>query len=70
MNNNKQLINFHTNCGTDHQNRTINDIWDLNHFWLEHCHDYIQWLFPIDRSSRFNKFAPIFNTETIEILKA
>lgn len=26
---------------------------------LEHCHDYIQWLFPLDEASRFNPDAPV-----------
>ncbi len=28
-------------------------------FWLEHTHDYIQWLFPIPEAGRFNGFAPL-----------
>ncbi|WP_235803683.1 opioid growth factor receptor-related protein [Halomonas sp. GFAJ-1] len=31
----------------------------LSPFWLEHTHDYIQWLFPIPEAGRFNAFAPL-----------
>ena len=52
------LIAFYRGQATDHQGRYINDIWALSHFWLEHTHDYIQWLFPIPEVGRFNHFAP------------
>lgn len=53
------LITFYRGEGTDHQNRLIDDIWALSSFWLEHTHDYIQWLFPIPEAGRFNGFAPL-----------
>lgn len=52
------LIAFYRGEATDHQGRYIDAIWALSHFWLEHTHDYIQWLFPIPEASRFNGFAP------------
>jgi hypothetical protein len=53
------LITFYRGEGTDHQGRIIDDIWALSSFWLEHTHDYIQWLFPIPEAGRFNGFAPL-----------
>lgn len=53
-----RLIAFYQGEDSDHQGRTIEDIWALPPFWLEHTHDYIQWLFPIPEASRFNAFAP------------
>ncbi|SHL92008.1 opioid growth factor receptor-related protein [Vreelandella subglaciescola] len=53
------LIDFYRGEAPDHQERTIDDIWQLDAFWLEHIHDYIQWLFPIPEASRFNTFAPL-----------
>jgi len=44
---------------TDHRGRWIEDILALDDFWLEHTHDYIQWLFPIDTPSRANPQAPV-----------
>ncbi|MGO1626859.1 MAG: opioid growth factor receptor-related protein [Halomonadaceae bacterium] len=53
------LIAFYRGEADDHQGRTIQDIWALSPFWLEHTHDYVQWLFPLPEASRFNTFAPL-----------
>ena len=47
--------------GTDHKGRFLSDILNLDRFWLEHDHSYIQWLFPIDKSTKFNLHAPILS---------
>lgn len=52
------LIGFHAGEASDHKGRTLKDIWALSPFWLEHTHDYVQWLFPIPEAGRFNGFAP------------
>ena len=57
------LIRFYEGEGTDHKGRRIEDVWSLSHFWLEHTHDYIQWLFPIPEAGRFNGFAPLLCDE-------
>lgn len=59
MNEDQRLLAFYRGEAPDHQGRTIDDIWQLDAFWLEHTHDYIQWLFPIPEASRFNTFAPL-----------
>lgn len=58
-----QLIDFQLGIGTDNQGRMISDIWQLDHFWLEHDHKYIQWLFPIEVHSRFNHHAPVLSLD-------
>lgn len=58
------LIMFTLGSGTDHKGRTLDDILRLNDFWLEHTHDYIQWLFPIPEAGRFNRFAPVLDMAT------
>ncbi|WP_442488324.1 opioid growth factor receptor-related protein [Halomonas litopenaei] len=58
---NPTLITFTRGEGTDHQGRMIHDLWSLPPFWLEHTHDYIQWLFPIPEAGRFNGFAPLLS---------
>lgn len=60
----RQLIDFYQGRAADHQGRTLEDIWTLSPFWLEHTHDYIQWLFPIPEAGRFNAFAPLLD-ETV-----
>lgn len=57
------IIEFQLGKGTDSQGRTIDEIWSLNDFWLEHDHKYIQWLFPIDTQNKFNRHAPILTLE-------
>ncbi|RUR36644.1 opioid growth factor receptor-related protein [Vreelandella populi] len=59
MDNDQHLIAFYRGESPDHQGRMINDIWAFSPFWLEHTHDYIQWLFPIPEAGRFNAFAPL-----------
>ena len=59
MDNDQRLIEFYCGEGRDHKGRCLEDIWALSPFWLEHSHDYIQWLFPIPEAGRFNTFAPL-----------
>lgn len=61
------LIGFYNGQARDHKDRWIEDVWALSHFWLEHTHDYIQWLFPIPEAGRFNGFAPLLTKEAREI---
>ncbi|MGO1344017.1 opioid growth factor receptor-related protein [Chromohalobacter japonicus] len=55
------LITFYRGEAGDHKGRTLEDIWALSPFWLEHTHDYVQWLFPIPEAGRFNGFAPLLS---------
>jgi len=59
-----RLALFTAGDGPDHRGRTIHDILAMDDFWLEHTHDYIQWLFPIPEAGRFNSFAPLLDQET------
>lgn len=61
---NEQLLRFYAGVGTDHRGRTIEDIWSFSRDELEHVHDYIQWLFPLDEPSAFNPDAPLVDAET------
>ncbi|GEN26886.1 hypothetical protein HVA01_05320 [Halovibrio variabilis] len=63
MGNDERLITFYRGEGHDHKGRRLEDIWALPSFWLEHTHDYIQWLFPIPEAGRFNGFAPLLTTD-------
>lgn len=64
------LIAFYLGEATDHAHRTIDDLWELSPFWLEHTHDYIQWLFPIPEAGRFNGFAPLLSEDDRESFAA
>jgi hypothetical protein len=54
-----QLIDFYGGIGVDHRGRTLDDTLARDNEWLEHTHDYIQWLFPVAEPSRFNPHAPL-----------
>ena len=64
------LINFQLDSGPDHKGRKISDIWRFNDFWLEHDHQYIQWLFPIDSQSKFNRHAPVLTPDDIKAFQS
>lgn len=57
------LIKFIRGDGRDHRGRTLDDVLAMDDFWLEHTHDYIQWLFPLPEPSRANLMAPILTDE-------
>lgn len=65
-----EIIDFQLGKGTDSQNRTIEEIWQLDNFWLEHDHKYIQWLFPMDSQTKFNLHAPILTESDIALFKS
>ncbi|SBO12910.1 hypothetical protein VME0621_05081 [Vibrio mediterranei] len=58
-----KLTQFHLGMIPDSQGRLIHEIWALDDFWLEYDHKYIQWLFPIDTQTKFNRHAPILTLE-------
>jgi hypothetical protein len=66
VNNAEKLISFYEGDTPDHRGRFIDNIWQMSHFWLEHTHDYVQWLFPIPEAGRFNDFAPLLDNAAIE----
>jgi len=61
-----RIVEFTLGEAPDHKNRYISDLWQLDHFWLEHTHDYIQWLFPIVTSHKRNSFAPCLTSGDME----
>jgi hypothetical protein len=62
---NNQLINFYLGNSPDSAGRYLSDILAWNDEELELCHDYIQWLFPLEEASQFNPDAPLLDEETI-----
>ncbi|TAG11139.1 MAG: hypothetical protein EAZ42_01570 [Verrucomicrobia bacterium] len=61
------LLDFYLGTGTDHMGRSLEEILSKDKLWLEETHDYIQWLFPLYVSSRFNPHAPVLTDEIREI---
>lgn len=63
---NDQLIGFYSGTSRDARGRTLEEIRAFSRHELEHTHDYIQWLFPLDQPSAFNPDAPLLDAETID----
>ncbi|WP_299181971.1 opioid growth factor receptor-related protein [uncultured Neptuniibacter sp.] len=61
-----RIVEFMLEEAPDHKDRYISDLWQLDHFWLEHTHDYIQWLFPTVTSHKRNSFAPCLSRDDKE----
>lgn len=63
----KDLISFYNGTGKDFDGRTLDEIlaWDNEKWELDHS--FIQWLFPLPETSRFNPFAPLMDEETRKI---
>ena len=59
------IIDFYQGDRTDHKGRTLSQIRSWDYDLLEHTHDYIQWLFPSRKKSRFNPRAPILDNQQI-----
>jgi len=61
-----QLLEFYRLNATDSERRMLTDIWAWPHDDLEHHHDFIQWMFPLDEGSAFNADAPLVTDEDRE----
>ena len=55
----KQLELFLCGKGKDNKGRYIEDILAQDNEWWESTHDYIQWIFPTDIKSKYNKSVPV-----------
>ncbi|MHB8119658.1 MAG: opioid growth factor receptor-related protein [Methanothrix sp.] len=60
------LVAFYLGRSTDTEGRRLEDIWTWGNDKLEGTHDYIQWLFPLRKRSKFNPGAPTLTSETID----
>ncbi|HSZ56035.1 MAG TPA: opioid growth factor receptor-related protein [Tepidisphaeraceae bacterium] len=58
-----QLLDFYRLQARDSEGRTLEQIWAWSEDELEHCHDFIQWMFPLDEPSAFNSDAPLVTEE-------
>lgn len=67
---NTQLLGFYQGSSTDLAGRRIDDVWQFDYGKLEAVHDYIQWLFPSAKASKFNANAPLLDGETIAVFLA
>ena len=64
------IVDFYLEETVDSDGRKITEIWAENDDYFEFCHNYIQWLFPLEEPSNFNPDAPLLTKENIQIFKA
>jgi hypothetical protein len=64
-----KILDFYRQEVPDTEGRMISDIWQWGHDQLEFCHDFIQWLFPLDVESNFNPDAPLLTKEDQEAFR-
>jgi hypothetical protein len=58
-----QLLDFYRLQAPDLEGRMLSDIWSWSDNELEQCHDFIQWMFPLDEPSSVNADAPLVTQE-------
>lgn len=63
------VIDFYMGLKADGCKHLLLDTWEWSLDRLEEEHDYIQWWFPLEEPSAYNKDAPILTEEDIEAFK-
>lgn len=63
------IISFFEMRCPDSEGRMLDEILNKQDDWFEFCHDYIQWLFPLQEPSQFNPDAPLLTQEDIDYFK-
>jgi hypothetical protein len=58
-----RLLDFYRLAKRDSERRKLDEIWGWSDDELEECHDFIQWMFPLDEPSAFNADAPLVTEE-------
>ena len=64
-----KIRNFLENETPDHVGRKLSDIWQFTDDEMEFCHDYIQWVFPLDQESGSMPNAPILTMDDVEEIR-
>jgi len=62
------ITKFLEGTGTDHKGRFITDIWKFDDKEIEHNHDFIQWIFPLNEPSMSVFGAPVLDKEDIDTI--
>jgi len=60
------IIEFLKGTGVDEKDRTLYDVISLSDAQLEYSHDIIQWLFPLNVRSQYNRSAPVLTEDDIK----
>ena len=60
------IVEFYRLNEPDSVGRMLSEYWSWDDQTLEFCHDFIQWMFPLDEASAFNPDAPLLTEEDCE----
>jgi hypothetical protein len=63
-----KLLSFLQDVGPDHRGRFLSDIWKFSDDDIEHTHDFIQWVFPLDEPSGAQPDAPVLEPAEIDLI--
>lgn len=63
------VIDFLNGKGTDFKGRMLRSMVDASDDELEQSHDYIQWMFPSDISSKHSEYAPVLTAGQVARLR-
>lgn len=64
------MLEFLRGQGKDNKGRYLFDYWDADNQWLEETHNYIQWMFPLDKRSFHHPFvAPAIKDDELGMAK-
>ncbi|QTN20630.1 hypothetical protein HZ989_06180 [Brevundimonas sp. AJA228-03] len=64
------IVDFLKGAGTDGAGRTVFEVVAMSDSDIEHIHDFIQWLFPLDAPSGANRNAPVVSAGDVEAIHA
>jgi hypothetical protein len=59
------ILAFYRGSGTDSRGRSLVEILQQDDSWLEHTHDFIQWLFPLPEPSGAVPDAPLATPQVV-----
>jgi hypothetical protein len=68
----KTLYDFHFNNGTitiEDGTYTLQEILDKDDDWWNGNHDFIQWIYPTDELSKFNRDSPVLTKEFTQLFR-
>lgn len=66
----EQLLGFIRGVGTDDEDRTLEQVLGFDDQLWNCCHNHIQWVFPTDKSSHFNSFAPTLDEPALLLFRS
>ncbi len=55
------ILAFYSATGEDNKGRSLSDIITRPDDWWERTHDFIQWVFPLNKKSEYNDNSPVLN---------